>query len=85
MKMEDAVINNHASVPSSAKVTPGKVTHCQEEEELVDCTNQPHVTTDDKTNVASAEATNCYLPALELFEEDMWDPDYYYDKQDSFS
>jgi hypothetical protein len=85
VKMEDPAINGHASVSSSAEVTPGKVTHCQEEEELLDCTNKPHVTADDKTSVASAEATNSCLPADELFQEDMWDQDYYYDEQDSFS
>jgi hypothetical protein len=83
--MEDSAINGHAADSSSAFVTSGKVTHCQEEEELLDCTNQPHVTADDKTSVVPAEATNFCLPADELFQEDMWDQDYYYDDQDSFS
>jgi hypothetical protein len=85
VKMEESAINGYVSVPSSVKVTPGKVTHTQEEEELVDCTSRPHVTADDIIGVASAEPTNCCLPVDELFEEDMWDQDYCCDEQDSFS
>ncbi|PSN52338.1 hypothetical protein C0J52_11417 [Blattella germanica] len=74
----------HASVPSS-KMLPGKETHSLEEEELVDCTNQAQAGAEDKSGLAGIEAGSTYVPADELFEEDSWDPDYYYDEQDSFS
>ncbi|XP_069682889.1 PAS domain-containing serine/threonine-protein kinase isoform X2 [Periplaneta americana] len=85
VKIEGSAVTEHASVPSPAKVIPGKVTHSQEEEELVDCTNQLQIIGDDKANVSSIEPGNSYSSAAELFEEDTWDPDYYYDEQDSFS
>jgi hypothetical protein len=79
VKMEGSAINGHGSVPSSAKVALVKLMHPQKKEQLVHCANQLHVTTDD-----AAEVTNSYLPADELFVEDVWDPEYY-DEQDSFS
>jgi hypothetical protein len=84
MKVEGSGINGHGSVSSSAKVALVKVMHPQKEDQLVHCTNQLHVTMDDAAGVPSAEATDSCLPADELFEEDLWDPEYY-DEQDSFS
>lgn len=82
--MEGSAINGHGSVCSSAKVALVKVMHPQKEEQLVHSTNQLHLAMDDAASAASAEATDSYLPADELFEEDLWDPEYY-DEQDSFS
>jgi hypothetical protein len=84
VKTEGSVTKGHGSVSLSAKVTLGKVMHPQKEEQLVHCTDQLHVTMDDAAGASSAEATDSYLPADELFEEDLWDPEYY-DEQDSFS
>jgi hypothetical protein len=80
VKMEGSAINEHGSVSSSAKVALVKAMHSQKEEQLVHCMNELHVSMDD----AAAEATNSYLPADELFEEDTWDPEYY-EEQDSIS
>lgn len=82
--MEYSAISGHGSVSSSAKVSLAKMMHHQEEEQLVHCAQQLHATMDDSASAASAEATDSYLPADELFEEDVWDPEYY-DEQDSFS
>lgn len=84
VKMEGSAINGRGSVSSSAKVALVKGMHPQKEEQSVHCTNQLHVTMDDAASATSPEATNSYLPADELFEEDLWDPEYY-DEQDSFS
>lgn len=84
VKMEYSAISRHGSVSSSAKVALAKMMHHQEEEQLVHCTNQLHSPMDGAASAASTEATNSYLPADELFEEDVWDPEYY-DEQDSFS
>jgi hypothetical protein len=84
VKMEASAINEHGSVSSSAKVALVKATHSQKEEQPVRCTNELHVSMEDAANTPTAEATNSYLPADELFEEDMWDPEYY-EEQDSFS
>lgn len=80
MKIHSSV-SGRASVPLSTKLLLGKVTHSRVEEGLVGCTNRPHLTADD---IASAEATDFYLPAGEPFEEEMSDPDCY-EEQDSFS
>jgi hypothetical protein len=84
VKMEGSAINGHGSVSSSAKVALVKAVHSQKEEQLIHCTNQLHVSMDDAASTPSAEATSSCLPADELFEEDMWDPEYY-DEQDSIS
>ena len=72
VRTEDCTVNEEES-----KINPGKETHSQEEEDVA--------VGDDKTSVPVIESGNSYLPADELLEEEDWDPDYYYDEQDSFS
>jgi hypothetical protein len=73
-------VSRRPSVPSSAKLLLGKVTHSRVEEGLAVCANRPYVTAYD---MASSETAEFYMPAGEPFEE-MSDPDCY-EEQDSYS